>query len=259
MDEQPPASPEPAEGRDQPWARTALWLGIVLIVTAAGVYLFKSCAELPGRAVDKTVQVITNVSSRLADLATAFNQGSITTSFISYASSISAGHYLQFARLKQTEIFTRTDEATTAFGYIPLPDVVVEARAPVEYTYYLDLNAKWELVLKDGVLYVFAPPIQFNKPAVDASEIQYEVRKGSVLRDTVSAQENLKKTVTFLTQRRAKENIALVRETGRRQTMEFVEKWLVQNFSDGRKYPVKILFADEATPEGLKVLPPAER
>jgi hypothetical protein len=33
----------------------------------------------------------------------------------------------------------------------------------------------------------------------------------------------------------------------------------VQNFSDGRKYPVKILFADEATPEGLKVLPPAER
>ncbi|MFO1499693.1 MAG: hypothetical protein U1G07_15090 [Verrucomicrobiota bacterium] len=67
------------------------------------------------------------------------------------------------------EVFTRTEEPSTAFGYVPLPDVVVEARAPVEYTYYLDLKAKWEFVLSDGVLHAYAPAIRANKPAVDVS------------------------------------------------------------------------------------------
>jgi hypothetical protein len=126
-----------------------------------------------------------------------------------------------------------------------LPDVVVEARAPVEVTYYLDLNAEWKLVLRDNVIYVQAPPIRFNKPAVDASEIRYEVRQGRVFRDTASVQDALKKSVTGLAGLRAKENINLVRETGRKQTAEFVEKWLSRTFPDGKDYPVKVFFPDE--------------
>ena len=231
-----------------------MWMVIVLILVVGGVFVFKSCRNVPGDVLDKTGKVIDRAGHALASVAAAFNQGTITTSFISYATTISNQHYLQFATLRQSEIFTRTDEASTGFGYVPLPDVVVEARAPVEFTYYLDLNAKWRLQLKDNVIYVFAPPIKFNKPAVDASEIKYEIRKGSVLRDVETAQENLKKSITFLSQTRARENIALVRETGRKQTAEFVEKWLSKSFPDGKQYPVKVYFQGEASPDGVSIL-----
>src|SRR2546426_615800 len=199
------------------WPRTTLWVGVALIAAAGAIFVFKSCRDLPG-------DVIGKAGHALADVAAAFKRGTITTSFVSYATSLSNNTYLQFATLKQMEIFTRTEEPSTAFGYIPLPDVVVEARAPVEYTYYLDLNAKWQLTLRDGVIHVLAPPIRFNKPAVDASAISYEVRKGYV--KSAEAQDNLKKSITGLVVLRAKDNIQLVRESGRKQTADFVEKWL---------------------------------
>jgi len=237
-----------------------MWMGIVLFLVVGGVYVFKSCRDVPGDLIDKTGQAIGKAGNALATVAAAFNRGTVTTSFLSYATSISNNHYLQFATLRQTEVFTQTDEASTGFGSYRYrwPEVIVEARAPVEFTYYLDLNAKWQLLVKENVFYVLAPPIQFNKPAVDASAIQYEVRKDSVFRNTTQAQENLKQSITFLANRRAKENVNLVRETGRRQTTEFVERWLMKAFTDGKQYPVKVYFADESPPGGNPItdLPP---
>ena len=245
-----PTTPSSPEAGHTSWARATMWMVILLILVSAGLYVFKSCLNAPRDVIGKAGQA-------LADVASAFRRGTITTSFVSYATTISNYHYLQFATLKQTEIFTRSEAPITGFGYIPLPEVVVEARAPVEYTYYLDLNAKWEMTLKDNVLYVFAPPIKFNKPAVDASAITYEVRKGYV--KTSEAQENLKKSVTSLVSLKGKENIPLVRETGRKQTAEFIEKWLAKSFTDGNKYAVKVYFPDETPPEGVKILlPPAQ-
>jgi len=218
------------------WSKTVLWIAIVFIFSAAALFVFKSCIDVPR-------DVIGTAGKALADVAAAFKRGTITTSFVSYATSLSNNTYLQFATLKQMEIFTRTEEPSTAFGYIPLPDVVVEARAPVEYTYYLDLNAKWQLTLRDGVIHVLAPAIRFNKPAVDASAISYEVRKGYV--KSAEAQDNLKKSITGLVVLRAKDNIQLVRESGRKQTADFVEKWLSKSFTDGKQYPVKVFFPDE--------------
>ena len=215
-----------------------MWMVIVLILAGSGVYAFKSCRDIPGEMAGTAGKV-------LADLASAFKRGTITTSFVSYATTISNQHYFQFATLKQTEVFTR-EQPTTVFGYPVLPDVVVEARAPVEYTYYLDFNANWQFVLQDGVMYVLAPPIRFNKPAVDASAITYEVKKGYF--KTPEAQENLKRSVTGLAVIRAKENIPLIRETGRKQTADFVEKWLIRSFSDAKQYPVKVYFPDERLP-----------
>jgi hypothetical protein len=100
-------------------------------------------------------------------------------------------------------------------------------------------------------VYVFAPPIRFNKPAVDASAITYEVKKGYL--KTTEAQENLKKSITSLSVLRAKENIPLIRENGRRQTTEFVERWLMKSFTDGKQYPVKVFFPGEKPPEGLPI------
>ena len=45
--------------------------------------------------------------------------------------------------------------------------------------------------------------------------------------------------------------LALVRENGRRQTAEFVERWLMKSFSDGRQFPVKVFFPGEKPPDGL--------
>src|SRR5262245_15107517 len=133
-DPAPSTPPTPAPPKND-WARATLWIMVVAIVAINTALALRSCRNLPGDTLDKAGKALANVAS-------AFSQGRITTEFISYATGVSNQHYLQFATLKQTELFTRTEETTTAFGYIPLPDVVVEARAPVEFTYYLDLNAK---------------------------------------------------------------------------------------------------------------------
>ena len=92
--------------------------------------------DLPWEAIDKAGKAADNIGKRLADVAAAFRQGTITTTFTSYATSVSGNQFLQFATLSQEERFRRTDQASTGFGYIPLPDVIVEANAPVTYTYY---------------------------------------------------------------------------------------------------------------------------
>src|SRR3546814_8570547 len=63
-----------------------------------------------------------------------------------WSSDVCSSDLLQFKKVSQTEIFTHTDHSSTAFGYIPLPEVIVEARAPVEYTYYLDLEEPWRQI-----------------------------------------------------------------------------------------------------------------
>ena len=238
------------------WPKATLWMVVTLIVAVNAVLVLKTCLNAPANLAEKTGQAITRTGNALATVAAAFNRGTYTTSFVSYATSISNQQHLQFATLKQHEIFTHTEEKSTAFGYVPLPDVVVEARAPVEYTYYVDLKAQWDLKLRDGTIDVFAPAIRANKPAVDASAIRYEVRKGYLKSD--EALENLKHSITSLVTLRAKENIPLVRETGRREISEFVENWLARSFTDGKKYNVKVYFPGEKGPEGVIIRKPTD-
>ncbi len=238
------------------WAWPVALMVSVLIVVLGGFFAFKSCSKMPGEAFEKAEKVVDRVGSKLAEVAAAFNQGTITTTFTSYATSISGSQFLQFATLTQHERFTRTDEATTAFGYLPLPEVIVEANAPVTYTYFLDLNDKWDFTLQDGVVTVIAPNIKFNPPSVDASGITYEVKKDSMIRDTRQAMDALKKSITSLASQKAHTNIELVKETGRKQTEQFVQNWLARSFSDGKKYPVVVKFRNEAPKDA--VLPPAK-
>lgn len=246
--DKPPAPPPPTA--HQSWSRSALWLGVILILSVNAVILLKSCAKLPGEALDKAGQVIDKTSHALSNIAAAFRQGSFTTTLVSHATTISNTTRLQVATLKQTELITQTNQSATAWGYVPLPDVVVEARAPVEYTYYLDLNAPWTFDLRDGYVIATAPPLRFNKPAVDASAISYEVRKGTF--KTAEALDGLKRSVTSLVTLRAKENLPLVRENARKQTTEFIERWLMKNFADATNYPVKVIFPDEQKPDAFR-------
>ncbi len=216
-------------------------VAVVAIGAGVAVYLYERTRALPGDAVRATAKETSRI-------AAAFRTGTITTSFTSYATEVQEGLKLQFATLKQTELFERKDEAALFWGQLALPDVVVEARAPVEFTYYLDLKTPWSFTLQDGTLLVVAPAIQWNAPAVDVSAIRYQVKQGSLLRDEAAVLEKLRVGITQLSATRAAENVKLVRETGRRRAEEFVETWLRSRFGEGDAVRARLSFADEAPP-----------
>jgi hypothetical protein len=216
------------------WAFPVMWMVIVLILVCGAIYVFKSAMAVPGQ-----------VAQKLVDVVAAFKQGTITTSFSSYATSIGGSQYFQFAHLTENVVITQKDEKSYAWGYIPLPDVIVEANAPVTFTYYLDLNDRWDFRLQNNSILVIAPDIKRNKPAVDVSRIAYTVKKDSLLRNTSEAMDNLRKSITSVCYKKSVENIELVRETGRKQTELFVQNWLAKSFTDGNQYPVTVHFRSE--------------
>ena len=243
---EPQTHPPPSKNTTA-WAISVALVAIVAILVGAGLYIFRSLRQIPGEALSGTRELLRD----LEDVAAAFSRGTIETTFISYAATVSGSSYLQFATLRQIEVFTRKDQASILWGQLELPEVVVSATAPVQYTAYLDLDERWEFLLEDRTLYVLAPKIRFNKPAIDASRIHYEVRESSVLRDEELAIEKLKVGLTAMSVKRAQEHVSLIRETGRRRTEEFVANWLVQAFGDGGEYHVEVFFADERTELGL--------
>lgn len=218
------------------WAVALTVIIVVLIIVAAGLFVMKRTTDLPGEATDRAVEALSTV-------AEAFRSGNVTTTFISYATTVTGNSYFQFATLRQMEIFERKDERTTF--WIPLPDVIVEARAPVEYTYFVDLRGEWKIAKNDRSVDVQAPAIQFNMPAVDASKIEYTVKKGSIFRREDAVLEALKQSITNETRQRAAENIALVREEGRKQIGSLISSWMAREFSDGEAFAVNVRFPGE--------------
>ncbi len=222
-----------------PWP--AAIVAIVAMLVGAGLYVFQTVSEAPGRAIDAGREVLGD----LEKVARAFRSGNVSTSFISYATEVSGNSYLQFATLDQLEVFRREDRATVLWGQLELPEVIVEATAPVQYTYYLDLEDSWDFRLEADTVSVAAPGIRHNRPSVDASALRYEVRQGSVMRDEASALQKLQAGLTQMSEQRAQENVAIVRELGRRKTAQFVETWLAGTL--GLEGPVRVVveFADE--------------
>lgn len=217
---------------------------VAVVALLAGVYMIHWLLSLPGRAVETGREV----AAELRDLAAAFHQGRVETAFVNYAIQLSGTNRLQVAELRQVEVYTRTESSTVLWGILELPDVVVEARVPVEYVYYLDLADNWRFELEDHRLRVRAPRLEFNSPALDVSRLGYEVRASSILRDENAAIEALQSGLTELSRERAREQIRLVRETARRQTEEFVGKWLGAAFDSGGDYTIEVIFGGEAVP-----------
>lgn len=212
------------------------------ILAAAGLYVFRSLRAAPGEAVDRAAAL----ADKAAQVAAAFRSGTLVTRFASEATRLHGTARLQFAELLQAEVFERTDSTSLFWGQLELPDVIVEARAPVTYTYYVDFQRPWEFRRLDGAtLDVVAPPIEWNTPAVDASAIRYAVRKGSLLRDEAAVMERLRGGITELGRVRAREHVGLVRDTGRVKIAEFVDRWLRERFADGGAYHTRVRFADE--------------
>ncbi len=242
--EPPPDRDAPAlDARRRGQSRRLLWTLAVLVALLAaaffgGLYtvrwLGEGAAAAGGRAFD-----------RLESLARAFRTGTVTTTFLSYATEVAGVRRLQVAQLTQMELFERSDRATALWGTLELPELVVRATAPVEYTYYVDFDEPWELALTDGRIEVQAPALRWNRPALDVSRLDYEVRRGSLLRDEAEAFERLRRGLGRMAEGRARDNLPLVREVARRQIAEFVAAWLARSFEDGAGVPVEVRFADE--------------
>lgn len=245
MNATPPASPTSGKkGSGASWAVAMALLGIaclvlpiVLIRTAmTRVRSLGGTAESPLIAIRK--------------IAEGFSAGKVETVLRSYATSVRGVSRLQFAELRQTESFERTDSAAVAWGAIPLPDVVVEARGNVVYSYVLDFQKRWDLKYSEGRVDVLAPAPEFTPPALDPSSLVFEVKKGSVLRDEEAVRASLQAGLAGLLAERARAHVPLVRETGRKATEEFVRNFLVSQYDDAANVSVRVRFADESVERG---------
>jgi hypothetical protein len=248
----PPDPPDrPASGHAA-WALASAMVAIVAILTGGGLYLARSARSLPADLVDRG-------AAALREVAAAFRSGTVTTSFRSDATRLRGTTRLQVVELRQLETFERRDAESILWGALALPDVVVEARAPVAYDYFVDLEKDWRFTLAGKDVLVTAPPLEWNPPAVDVSALRYEVREGSVLRDEAIVTERLRAELSGLVALRARQHVALVREPARRKVEAFVETWLVQRFADGTGYRARVRFADEPeeTTPPAPSLPPA--
>ena len=223
---------------------SAAWIAGIVIVLAATI-LGVSAYFIVLEIIALPTRTLARGADTLVEIARAFRQGSVEIRFSSYAAEISGSQYLQFATLNELEVFERSDSASLLWGRVPLPDIVVEATAPVEYTFYVDLRGEWRFALEDGIIAVSAPPIAFNEPAIDASRIRYRVRQDSLVRDTGEAMAKLRLVLTDLARQRAADSIDLVRETGRRRIEDFVRTWLVSEFPDSERLRIVVVFADE--------------
>lgn len=240
VSEQPPV----AASRN-PWPRVVLILGTLAILSLAGLWFLRELIRAPVTMVEQTASLVAKGGEQLRKVAEAFQQGTLRTEFLSQAVELSGTSRFQFATLKQVEVFKREESGSTAWGTIPLPKVVVQALAPVEYSYFLDLSAPWEFERDGQVIRVYAPGIEANTPAMDVSALTFYTLEGSIWRDEIAVRERLRGTLSESLQHRALENTRLVRELGRQRLATFVEKWLLEKFDDGSSYQIKVIFPDE--------------
>ena len=153
----------------------------------------------------------------------------LTVSFTSFVSAIRGLQRVQLAEVSSTEVIERTSEFSVFWDFLKLPDVVVQARIPVRYLYYVDLQEPFDIIHDEDRLIVTAPPLRAGAPAADVSGISYEVKKGSFFRSSRTAFEELRKMITPLLNESAEKNKILVQEEARRQLTALVKTWTLQS------------------------------
>jgi hypothetical protein len=245
----PPSSESPPLPAKNPWPVVVTILGLVALLLIGVLWTVQKFAELPGAALSKGTELVKAAGIQARQVAQAFRTGTVRQEFFSHAAALSGTGRLQVATLKQREIFLREETGSIAWGLVPVPKIVVQAQAPVEYTYYVDFKQPWDFRQHEKEITVIPPPLTPNTPALDVSALTFYTLEGSIWRDEGAVRERLRETFTGSLARRARNNVSLVREVGRREIAEFVGKWLAEKFGDGRDYQVKVIFRDELPPE----------
>lgn len=230
--------------------QTPSWIWPLALVVVAAIFALTAYTIFVGMA-RAPVQAARLGGEALANIASAFRAGTVETRFRTFTRGVTGSSRLQFSDLDAVESFERTESSTVLWGALALPDVVVEATVPVSYTFYLDLEEVWRLDLTGNRLTVSVPPIRFNPPAPDVSELRVRVVEDSVLRDSEQVVDALRARLTPLLQDRARDNVELVREVGRRRAELFVRDWILQDFPLAEDLRVDVVFEDEEPKQRL--------
>jgi hypothetical protein len=226
-----------------PVAWLAALVALLVLVTVGGAWFAtRALRELPRAAADQGRALVREV----ADLARGFRTGTVQRRFAAYTTRLEGTNYLQVATLQQAQVFELEDRAAVLWGTVELPPVIVRATAPVQYTYFVDLEGPWRLELRGRQVLVLAPPLRFNKPAVDVSRMRWSVVQGSLLRDEQVVEAQLRREITGRTAIQASANVPLVRDTARAAVTRFVRDWLLRSYPDADQYQVEVFFAGEA-------------
>ncbi len=186
----------------------------------------------------------------ISEIAENFKSGKVVTEFHDYVTKIMGTQRLQIASLNTTDIFTRVDSKSILWELIDLPDVKIEIKLPVEYTYYVDLKEKWNFEWDENLMHikVYAPKIKPNTPAVNISDMKVTILKESILRNVDEVRDSLFKELMPRLTRLAYEKIDLIRETARKEVSQFVSNWFVQAYLkdyDMKPKLISVYFEDE--------------
>lgn len=133
-----PSSPQTPPVPERRGSRGGYWavaMGLLIIACLVLPILLIRSAMTRVRSLGGTAE---SALISVRNAAEAFATRSVETTLRSYATSVKSMSKFQFAELKQLESFERTEGAALAWGTIPLPDVVVEARGRVVYAYLFD-------------------------------------------------------------------------------------------------------------------------
>ena len=225
------------------WTKLLLKINITTILLA--VIFLTAFLYLAEKGCNALSQIVEN-----------FKSGKVVTEFHDYVTEVKGLQRLQVASLKSTDVFTRVDSKSILWKLIDLPDVKIEIKMPVEYTYYLDLKDKWNFEFDENLMHikVYAPSIKPNTPAVNVSEMKVTVLKSSIFRNVDAVKDSLFKELMPRLNQLAYEKINLIREAARKEVTNFVSNWFVQiYFKDYSTKPrlLSVYFEDEAPQAGI--------
>jgi hypothetical protein len=126
----------------------------------------------------------------------------------------------------------------------------VQVRAPAECTYYLDLQRPWEFQPAGKTLYVLAPELRPNEPAIDLTRIERQVLVASWFIDAARLSQDAEAHLGARAQQYAAELAATpeLRKEARQAGAQFIRTWILRDFADGKEADVRVLFPDEPRP-----------
>lgn len=165
-------------------------------------------------------------------------QEDLSVQFTSYMNQTRGVQKIQLVESTAVEVIERTSKYSLFWDTFKFPNVVVLARVPTTYTYYVDLEKPFKLSFEGETLTIQAPPLEANPPAPDISGISYEVREGSVFRNTQTAFDELRRTITPLLKQKAELNRHHVQGEAEKQLELLVHGWL-RSTQKGAKLPEK--------------------
>lgn len=186
----------------------------------------------------------------LYNISTGFSSGKVLDEFNSFITKYEGSNKLQVASIKSLDKFSKKDSQSILWELISLPDVIIEIQTPVEYTYYIDLEGRWEFNWNDNdsSISVVAPALQCGTPAVDISNLEIIEKKSSILRDNEKVKNDLKKELSAKLNHVAENKIQLIREIAREETKTFLRTWFINSYfkdSSIKISKIDLFFEDE--------------